>query len=353
MSYRYYNMYRKLFLLGSIVGLIFLFSWIIISCKKTEQTIGTEMEQAIPAGFPEPRYRFADNPLTVEGYELGRKLFYDGRLSVDGNFPCASCHEQRAAFGTFEHDRSHGYNNSHTLRNAPPLFNLAWQNEFHWDGEYKTTLQEAAHPLNTFTEMGADMSGAIKRLENDEEIKKMFKGAFGSSWITEDRIIKALSQFTNNIVSYNSKYDKIKRGEASFTVQEQNGYSIFQSKCNGCHPEPMFTDYSYRNIGLPVDPILNDFGRVQITGNAKDSLKFRVPSLRNVVLTSNYMHDGRFATVAQVINHYRTGVQNNGMVDPLVQNGIAMTDSEAIDISVFLKTLSDSSILSNSKYKKP
>ena len=343
-------MSRKSITLSLIGGFIFLFTWL-ISCKKTEQTVGTEMEQAIPAGFPEPNYRFADNPLTVEGYELGRKLFYDGRLSIDGNFPCASCHEQRAAFGTFEHDRSHGYNSSHTLRNAPPLFNLAWQKEFHWDGEYKTTLQEAAHPLNTFTEMGADVNGAIKRLENDGEIKKMFKAAFGSSWITEDRIIKALSQFTGNIVSYNSKYDKVKRGEASFNVQEQNGYSIFQSKCSGCHPEPLFTDYSYRNIGLPIDPILNDLGRIRVTGNPDDNLKFRVPSLRNVVLTSNYMHDGRFVSVAQVINHYRTGVQNSATVDPLVQNGISMTNTEAIDLAVFLKTLSDSSILTNPKYK--
>ena len=206
-------MNRKLLVIIIIAASIILFTWLIDSCRKTEQIVGTRMVQEIPASFPEPLYRFADNPLTIEGFELGRKLFYDGRLSIDGNFPCASCHEQRAAFGTFEHDRSHGYNNSHTLRNAPPLFNLSWQKEFHWDGEYKTTLQEAAHPLNTFTEMGADVSGAIKRLENDAEIKKMFKSAFGSSWITEDRIIKALSQFTGNIVSYNSKYDKVKKAK--------------------------------------------------------------------------------------------------------------------------------------------
>lgn len=346
-------MHKKILIISSIVACMIICVALIFSCKKTEQVVGTEMEQQIPPGFPQPIYRFADNPLTLEGYELGRKLFYDGRLSIDGNFPCASCHEQRAAFGTFEHDRSHGYNNSHTLRNAPPLFNLAWQREYHWDGEYKTILQEATHPLNTFTEMGADVSGAINRLEKDDEIKKMFKAAFGSSWITEDRIIKALSQFTGNIVSYTSKYDKIKRGETSFTVQEQNGYTVFQSKCAGCHPEPLFTDYSYRNIGLPIDPVLNDPGRMGITGNPDDNLKFRVPSLRNVVLTSNYMHDGRFGTIAQVINHYRTGVQNSATVDPLVQGGINITNIEATDLSVFLKTLSDSSILSNPKYRMP
>jgi cytochrome c peroxidase len=344
-------MTKKISAIALLLSFIIALTGIIAACTKTDETVGTPLSQEIPAGFPEPAYRFADNPLTQEGFELGRKLFYDGRLSRDGQFPCSHCHEQRAAFGTFEHDRSHGYNNSHTLRNAPPLFNLAWQKEFHWDGEYKTLLTEAKHPLNAFDEMGADIQGAVKRLEGDGEIKQLFKEAFGSSWITEDRIIKAISQFTGSIVSYNSPYDKIKRGEAVFTPQEENGYQVFKTKCAGCHPEPLFTDFSYRNIGLPVDPILNDLGRIRVTGIADDNLKFKVPSLRNVVLTSNYMHDGRFATVAQVINHYRTGVQTSSTVDPLVQNGISMTDTEAIDLSLFLKTLSDSSILTNPVYK--
>jgi cytochrome c peroxidase len=344
-------MTKKISAIALLLSFIIALTGIIAACTKTDETVGTPLSQEIPAGFPEPAYRFADNPLTQEGFELGRKLFYDGRLSRDGQFPCSHCHEQRAAFGTFEHDRSHGYNNSHTLRNAPPLFNLAWQKEFHWDGEYKTLLTEAKHPLNAFDEMGADIQAAVKRLESDGEIKQLFKEAFGSSWITEDRIIKAISQFTGSIVSYNSPYDKIKRGEAVFTPQEENGYQVFKTKCAGCHPEPLFTDFSYRNIGLPVDPILNDLGRIRVTGIADDNLKFKVPSLRNVVLTSNYMHDGRFATVAQVINHYRTGVQTSSTVDPLVQNGISMTDTEAIDLSLFLKTLSDSSILTNPVYK--
>jgi cytochrome c peroxidase len=344
-------MTKKISAIALLLSFIIALTGIIAACTKTDETVGTPLSQEIPAGFPEPAYRFADNPLTQEGFELGRKLFYDGRLSRDGQFPCSHCHEQRAAFGTFEHDRSHGYNNSHTLRNAPPLFNLAWQKEFHWDGEYKTLLTEAKHPLNAFDEMGADIQGAVKRLESDGEIKQLFKEAFGSSWITEDRIIKAISQFTGSILSYNSPYDKIKRGEAVFTPQEENGYQVFKTKCAGCHPEPLFTDFSYRNIGLPVDPILNDLGRIRVTGIADDNLKFKVPSLRNVVLTSNYMHDGRFATVAQVINHYRTGVQTSSTVDPLVQNGISMTDTEAIDLSLFLKTLSDSSILTNPVYK--
>ena len=346
-------MYRKLSAIIIITTLFVFISWFIGACKKSDLFVGTPLNQEVPSGFPAPAYAFSDNTLTEEGFQLGRKLFYDGRLSADGNFPCASCHEQRAAFGTFEHDRSHGYNNSHTLRNAPPLFNLAWQKEFHWDGEYKSLLTEAHQPLSSSTEMGGDIAGTIARLEKDDDIKKMFKETFGSSWITEDRIIKALSQFTGNIISANSKYDRVKKGEANFTAQEESGYQVYKTKCSTCHPEPMFTDYSYRNIGLPIDPFLNDPGRAGTTGNNDDKLKFRVPTLRNVILTSNYMHDGRFGTVTQCINHYRTGVQQTATTDPLVANGINMTSTEASDISAFLKTLSDSSILTNPRYRKP
>lgn len=345
-------MRRKIITLVCITSLVVITTWLLESCKKSDLFVGTVLKQETPAGFPDPIYKFIDNPLTEEGFELGRKLFYDGRLSKDGNFPCASCHEQRAAFGTFEHDRSHGYNNSHTLRNAPPLFNLAWQKEFHWDGEFRSLLVEAHQPISSFTEMGGDIKNVITKLEKDDAIKKMFKATFGSSWITEDRIIKALSQFTGSIISANSKYDKVKKGETTFTIQEESGYQLFKSKCSSCHTEPMFTDYSYRNIGLPVDPLLNDLGRKRVTGNADDNLKFRVPSLRNVFLTSNYMHDGRFGTVAQCITHYRSGVQQTATADPLVANGITMTINEAIDISVFLKTLSDSSLLTNPKYRR-
>lgn len=346
-------MHKKLLTLSCIICVAVFTAWFIGSCKKSDLITGTPLAQEIPPGFPEPFYKFTDNLLTKEGFELGRKLFYDGRLSSDGNFPCASCHEQRASFGTFEHDRSHGANNSHTLRNAPPLFNLAWQKEFHWDGEFRSLLQEAHQPISTFTEMGGDVKKVIAQLEQDATIKKMFKTTFGSSWITEDRIIKALSQFTGNIISANSKYDKVKKGETSFSPQEENGYQLFKNKCNSCHAEPMFTDYSYRNIGLPVDPALNDLGRSRVTGNATDNLKFKVPTLRNVFLSSNYMHDGRFGTVAQCINHYRNGVMQSATTDPLVVTGINMTNAEAIDISVFLRTLSDSSLLINPRYRMP
>jgi cytochrome c peroxidase len=307
----------------------------------------------IPQGFSEPIYKFEDNPLTEEGFQLGRKLFYDGRLSRDSGFPCASCHQQIAVFGTYEHDRSHGYGLSHTLRNAPPLFNLAWQKELHWDGKYKSLYTEATQPILAHNEMAENFFTIIFRLGSDAQYQRMFNAAFGDPVISEDKILKALAQFTGTIISSDSKYDRYKLGNATFNASELSGYQLYQTKCATCHPEPMFTDYSYRNNGLPVDPGLNDYGRMRVTGKSEDSLKFRVPSLRNVNLTSNYMHDGRFNTLLQVLNHYTSGIQNSVTLDPLLVNKIALTATEKSDLISFLKTLSDSTILHNSRFSKP
>lgn len=324
------------------------------SCKKQDRIVTTTaLQQTIPAGFPTPDYKFEDNPLTEESFQLGRKLFFDGRLSRDSAFPCSSCHQQIAIFGTYEHDRSHGYGMSHTLRNAPPLFNLAWQKELHWDGRFKTLFTEAVQPITTHNEMAENFFTIIFRINSDTQYRRMFKEAFGSPLATEDRILKALAQFTGSIISADSKYDRYKQGLATFTASENNGYLLYQAKCATCHPEPMFTDYSYRNTGLPVDTELNDYGRMRVTGIATDSLKFKVPSLRNVNLTANYFHDGRFNTLLQVLNHYSTGIQNGPTLDPFLVNKIPLTATEKTDLISFLKTLSDSTILHNPRFSKP
>lgn len=323
------------------------------SCRKNNPNHLESLQQVIPKGFPAPAYTFSDNPLTKEGFELGRKLFYDGALSLDGNFPCASCHQQIAAFGTFEHDRSHGYNGSHTLRNAPVLFNLAWQTKFHWDGKFSSLFDEGAEPINDHIQMAESFSGVINKLEKDADYRELFKKVFRSNFIRPEFILKALAQFTGYMVSANSKYDRYKKGQVAFTAQEINGYQLFQANCATCHPEPMFTDYSFRNIGLPVDPLLNDYGKMRITNTPADSLKFKVPTLRNVYISANYMHDGRFNTLGQVINHYRTGVQHSATLDPLMTNGITLSNTQATDLSVFLRTLTDSSFITDPRFKKP
>jgi cytochrome c peroxidase len=323
------------------------------SCRKNANPNElTYLQQEIPAGFPAPAYTFRDNPVSEEGFQLGKKLFYDGRLSVDGVHPCSSCHQQIAAFGTYEHDRSHGVHSSHTLRNAPPLFNLAWQTHYHWDGEFADLFHEAAWPINGATEMGETFKSVVDKLQADEDYRRMFKQVFRTDFISPEDIMRALAQFTGSILSTNSKYDKVKKGQATFTVAEQNGYQLFQAHCATCHPEPMFTDNQFHNIGLPVDPFLNDFGRMRITQNRADSLKFKTPSLRNVYVTSNYMHDGRFNTLTQSINHYRTGVQPGPTLDPLLTGGISLTDAETVDLTLFLRAITDSSILNNPRYSQ-
>ncbi len=324
------------------------------SCRKSDRpfTRTTPITLPIPQGFPQPVYNFQSNPLTEESFLLGRKLFYDGRLSIDGNFPCASCHQQVAAFTTFEHDRSHGYNHSHTLRNAPGLANLAWYPVYKWDGSATTLESISLAHITAPNEMAETMDNVINKLKNDTAYQRLFRAAYGSEQITSDGILKALTQFVLNLVSANSKYDKVKKGEASFTAEEQSGYAVFQSKCATCHTEPLFTDFSFRNVGLEIDENLQDYGRMRVTGNKADSLKFRVPSLRNVNMTSYYTHDGRYSVMRMMVQHYRFGVNQSATLDPLLTNGISLTDAQENDIIAFLRTLSDSSYINNPRFRE-
>jgi cytochrome c peroxidase len=323
------------------------------SCKKrsyNEEDVGTRLEFKVPEGWPQPQYDFINNPLTEEGFELGRKLFYDGRLSKDGGYPCASCHQQVAAFGTFDHDLSHGINNSHTIRNAPPLHNVAWQKEFGSDGAAKSIDQKITDHISAPNEMGETVENVINKLKADVEYRKMFGAAFGDDNITAQRMTKALSQFLLLMVSSNSKYDKVLRNEASFTASEQSGYNTFKQKCASCHVEPLFTDFSYRNIGMPVVPFLNDKGRMRVTGNSIDSLKFKVPSLRNADVSFPYGHDGRFTGYDQMFEHYRSGVVNGPTTDPSIKNRIALSNTEFGQLKSFISTLTDTSFINNKRF---
>jgi cytochrome c peroxidase len=329
-------------LLLAILGVLLL-----DACKKTDAGSGgsfttTPLKLRIPEGWPQPGFDiFANNPLTEEGFQLGKKLFYDGRLSKDGNFPCASCHQQFAAFATYDHDLSHGFNNSFTTRNAPGTFNLAWMREMHWDGGINHIEVQPLAPITAPNEMAESVDSVLAKLRNDPAYVQMFKAAFADGSINSQHLLKALAQYMGSIVSADSKYDLVQRGQASFTSNEQAGYNVFKAKCASCHREPLFTDNSYRNTGLPVNPFLNDFGRMRITGSRSDSLKFKVPTLRNAALTFPYMHDGRFITLGQVIEHYRTSVVPSPTLEPLVNGGISMTNTEKSNLIIFISTLTD------------
>jgi cytochrome c peroxidase len=324
-------------------------------CSKSndDQERNNALVFTVPAGFPAPVYQFEGNPLTKEGFELGRKLFYDGILSKDGNFPCASCHQQFAAFSTFEHDLSHGFNNQFTTRNAPGLFNLAWQKQFHWDGGINHIEVQPLAPLTAPNEMAEDIANVVGKLNKNARYKQMFNAAFGSEEINSQKMLKALAQFVAMLVSSNAKYDKVQRGEAVFSNDEQNGYKLFQAKCASCHKEPLFTDQSFRNNGLPLNSFLKDYGRMQITGRKEDSLRFKVPSLRNVVLTFPYMHDGRFFSIDKVLSHYATGIQASATLDPLLKNSLPLTEPEKYYIKAFLETLTDSGFINDKRFAQP
>jgi cytochrome c peroxidase len=307
----------------------------------------------IPKGWPKPVYDFSKNPLTEEGIALGRKLFYDGRLSQDGNFSCGSCHQQFGAFNTYDHNLSHGVNNSLTTRNAPGLFNLAWQKEFMWDGGINHLDLQPLAPITADNEMAMNIETVISNLRKDKEYRRMFRSAFGDETINYLRIGKSLSQFMLQMVSSNSKYDKVMRGEASFILPEKLGYEIFQKKCTGCHTEPLFSDFSYRNTGMSPDRALKDLGRMKITGDNRDSLKFRVPSLRNVALTFPYGHDGRFFSLLNVFEHYRKNMVVDKLTDSLLSRKLSLSNYEIGQLTAFLYTLTDSSFVKDPRFAPP
>lgn len=321
-------------------------SWITIENESTPLFF------SYPASWPAPVYNFKENPLTEEGFKLGRKLFYDGRLSKDGNFPCASCHQQFAAFATFDHNVSHGINNSFTNRNAPALFNLAWQKEFMWDGGINHLDLQPLSPLTAENEMGESIDSVLEKLRKDSIYVKMFSATFGDDKINTKRMMQALSQFLLMLVSSNSKYDRVMAGKDSFNLPEKLGFDIFKNKCASCHQEPLFTDFSYRNTGLSQDDFIKDEGRKKITGKPEDSLKFKVPSLRNVQLTYPYEHDGRFYSLKEAILHYRSK-KDRPNVDPLLKDGIPLSNFEVGQLTAFLYALTDSSFITDKKFSDP
>jgi cytochrome c peroxidase len=293
----------------------------------------------VPAGWPAPRYDFAGNPVTPAGFALGRRLFYDPILSRDGSVACGSCHQQFAAFAHLDHRVSHGIGGQNGKRNAPGLFNLAWQPELMWDGSAHHLETQPVAPISNPVEMGSSLELAVDKLRRDPRYPALFEQAFGSPGIDSQRLLRALAQFTGTLVSADSRYDRHARGELAFTAQEQAGLALFRQRCADCHREPLFSDFSYRNNGLDAAPA--DAGRAVISGRAEDQGRFRVPSLRNVALTAPYMHDGRYDSLEQVLDHYGGGIQASPTLDPLLAGAAPFSAGQRAALLAFLDTLTD------------
>lgn len=307
----------------------------------------------VPKGWPQPSYDFKRNPLTEEGFALGKKLFYDPRLSKDNSISCGTCHQQFAAFSTFDHPLSHGFNNQQTSRNAPALQNLAWQTNFMADGGITHLDLQPLAPITAENEMAETLENIIAKIKADKEYAKLFQAAYGDATVNTQRIGKALSQFMLLMVSSNSKYDNVMQGKDSFSLPEQLGYGIFQQKCAGCHPAPLFTDNQYRNVGLPQDEVLKDLGRMRITNQSADSLKFKVPSLRNIALTAPYGHDGRFFSLANVFEHYRKQMVLGPTTDAQLSNRLPLSNFEIGQLKAFLNSLTDTVFAKDPRFSEP
>lgn len=305
----------------------------------------------------------SDNPLTYEGISLGRKLFFDPILSGDGTQSCASCHSPKSSFSDTS-QFSLGIDGLLGGRNAPPIFNLAWSTNslFFWDGRAISVEDQALGPVINPVEMHNTWVNAAISLQANSEYPTLFKNAFGTSTIDSLLVAKAIAQFERTLISANSRFDKFLLKQLVLTSSEMNGFDIFMDgnrgdcfHCHGGSGNPLWTDNLFHNNGL--DATFTDNGLGDITGNSADNGKFKTPSLRNLVFTAPYMHDGRFATIDAVIEHYSSGVVNSPTIDPLMefafQGGVQLTVTEKTDLKAFLLTLTDDDFVNNPSFQAP
>ncbi len=298
-----------------------------------------------------------NNPLTEEGIALGKKLFFDKILSKNNTQSCATCHNPAKAF-TDNAQFSEGVAGLLGKRNSMPLFNLAWNfdERFTWDGKELSLERQALEPVRNPIEMHSKWSNVAERIKNDSEYPTLFKQAFGNTNIDSVLITKALAQFERTLISGNSKFDQFLLDKTTLTPQEQNGFDVFMDEargdcfhCHGSNNNPLWTDNKFHNNGL--DATFSDLGLGAVTGDPNDNGKFKSPSLRNLKFTAPYMHDGRFATLDDVINHYSTGLKSSSTIDPLMkkvnEGGVNLSDNDKSDLKAFLLSLSDNDFINN------
>lgn len=328
-------------------------SFVALSCEKTDVKKSEENSYtfSVPDYIPKPIYNFENNPFSNNGFDLGKLLFYDPILSSDSSVSCANCHNQAHAFADHNLSLSIGVNNRIGLRNTPPIFNLAWHPSFMWDGGINHIEIMPLAPITNHLEMNEKMANVIKKLNRNHHYKKLFKTAFSVDSINDQKLFYALAQFMGKIQSFGSKYDKVKQGNAQFTNEENIGYSLFKTHCNSCHTEPLFSAFEYANNG--IDTLFKDKGRYLISLNHSDEGLFKIPSLRNVALTYPYMHDGRFRTLNDVLNHYSENIKKSKTLDQRLSKPLKLKQDEIQNIILFLNTLTDYEFTNNKLYSEP
>ncbi len=344
-------------------------------CKKDPEPVQAKEEvvydQSLydfqPGRFPMPDFK--DNLPTNEGVKLGRMLFYEKALSNDGTQSCASCHLQSHGF-TDTARFSIGVEGQQGKRQAMSVFNTAWhRNEFFWDGRAHLLRDQSLMPIQDPLEMNETLENVVAKLSAKEMYKDQFYRAFGSEEVTAEKISLAMEQFMNTIVSNQSKYDKYLAGEVTLNPSEERGRKLFfleyneflptesGADCAHCHSGFNFTNDRYMNNGLDAEGNAKDVGREEASSNAADRAKFKVPSLRNIALTAPYMHDGRFNTLEEVLEHYNNGIKTSASLDPALvatQNtGLRLTAENKADLIAFLKTLTDETLATDERFSDP
>ena len=352
-----------------IVGLFLVFLVAATSCRKLDDHEYDPTPYVLEYGeLPRPEIP-DDNPLTVQGVLLGRMLFYEPALSRNNKISCSSCHLQENAFSD-PRKFSLGVDELPGKRHAMAVFNMAYNsNEFFWDGRAHLLRDQSLMPIEDHLEMAESLENVLSKLQSKDIYRAQFIRAFGTGEITALKMSLALEQFMNSIVSYNSKYDQYLRGEATFTPSEARGLALFNGEynpffplqsgadCHHCHGTKTFEIDKYKNNGIDPEANFTDLGREIVTGDPRDRAKFKIPSLRNVEVTAPYMHDGRFQTLEEVVDHYNNGLFPSSTLDITLENtritGLMLDDQEKADLIAFLKTLTDQDLLSNPAYASP
>ncbi len=343
----------RLLFIAVILGVVF-------SCKKNPTGPDpTPIEFESPSYFP-TMSQPSNNPATVEGVALGRKLFYEKRLSKDNTQSCGSCHFQTHSFSDST-ATSVGVDGIFGTRNAMTIVNLGWQKGFFWDLRSNTLEEQALEPVPNPIEMHLSWEEAVNKLKSYSEYPDLFETAFDSKDIDRYRVTKAIAQFERSLISSNSKFDQFLRGETVLSESELRGFDLFNTEdgdCFHCHGASntgfQFTDNLAHNNGL--DTVFTDKGLYEITGDAMDIGKFKSPTLRNIEYTAPYMHDGRFETLDEVIEHYNMGGHISPTIDPLMKaagTGRFWSPQQKADLKAFLLTLSDPDFMSNPDFKDP
>lgn len=345
---------------------------ILITCMAVLSLNFYSGKEPTPYKFPEPKYfpkipQSPYNPVTVEGAELGRYLFYDPILSGDSTMSCSSCHKLEYAFSDAPNQFSEGRNKELMKRNTLPLFNLAYYNSFFWDGRAVSLEDQVLHPVRTASELNLNWEVAEKRIQRSKFYRTLFKKAFGKTKIDSTLIARSVAQFLRTLLSYNSKFDKALRNETVLNADELEGFEIVndmtRAGCVHCHTTDQnalgtILDFSNNGLDMVTDANLyKDKGLGHFTKNSKDNGKFKIPSLRNILFTAPYMHDGRFKTIEEVIDFYSEKVQPCANIDSRMefahQGGPKLNAHEKRKVIAFLKTLSDSAFITNPEYANP